>query len=74
MGYIHFPMHTTVHTNEVQENRISGIFFLELFSDSFFSQKTEILLWRVSVVCYDFSFDSVFFHVSEQILSKIFKS
>ena len=38
-----------------------GILFLGLFSDSFFSQKTETLLWRVSGVCYDFSFDSVFF-------------
>ena len=38
-----------------------GIVFLGLFSDSFFSQKTETLLWRVSGVCYDFSFDSIFF-------------
>ena len=38
-----------------------GIFFPGLFSDSFFSQKTETLLWRVSGVCYDFRFDSISF-------------
>ena len=38
-----------LHTNEVYVNRILGIFFLGFFSDSFFSQKTETLLWKVSV-------------------------
>ena len=57
-----------VLTNEVKENRILGIFFLELFSDSFFSQKTETLPRRVSVFSYMFVMIWFFFLVFQLTL------